>query len=88
MKAAFNELESFSYTVSHDLKSPLREIEAYVKIILEEKNKKISSNTNEIVSNVNDICGNTITMIESLLKYSKMTNLEMCRELIDISEDI
>lgn len=86
LESAFNELEAFSYTVSHDLKSPLREIEAYVKIILDEENKKISSNTKEIVSKVDDICGNTITMIESLLKYSKMTNLEICRELIDISK--
>jgi two-component system, sensor histidine kinase and response regulator len=86
LENAFNELEAFSYTVSHDLKSPIRAIEAYVKIILEEENKKLQSNTKEIVSKVNDICGNTITMIENLLKYSKVTNLEICRELIDISK--
>lgn len=86
LENAFNELEAFSYTVSHDLKSPLRAIEAYVKIIFEEENKKLPSNTKEIISKVNDICGNTITMIESLLKYSKMTNLEICREIIDISK--
>ena len=86
LENAFNELEAFSYTVSHDLKAPIRAIEAYVKMILEEKNEKLQSNTKEIVNKVNDICGNTITMIENLLKYSKMTNLEICREMIDISK--
>lgn len=86
LENAFNELEAFSYTVSHDLKSPIREIEAYVKMMLEEKNEKLESNTKEIVNKVNDICGNTITMIENLLRYSKMTNLEICKEMIDISK--
>jgi Response regulator containing a CheY-like receiver domain and an HD-GYP domain len=41
LENAFNELEAFSYTVSHDLKSPIREIEAYVKMMLQEKNEKL-----------------------------------------------
>lgn len=86
LQAAFNELEAFSYTVSHDLKSPLRAIEAYTKIILEEENEKSYSNTSEMVHNVKNICGNMIEMIENLLKYSKMTNLEICKEPVDISE--
>lgn len=86
LENAFNELEAFSYTVSHDLKSPIREIEAYVKIMLQEKNEKLQTNTKEIINKVNDICDNTITMIENLLGYSKMNNLEICKEMIDISK--
>lgn len=86
LQNAVNELEAFSYTVSHDLKSPLRAIEAYTKIIIEEENEKLNNNTKEMVHNVKNICGNMIKMIENLLKYSKMTNLEICKEPVDINE--
>lgn len=86
LQAAVNELEAFSYTVSHDLKSPLRAIEAYTKIIIEEESKKLNNNTKKMVHNVKDISSNMIKMIDNLLKYSKMTNLEICKEPVDLAE--
>lgn len=86
LQSAVNELEAFSYTVSHDLKSPLRAIEAYTKMISEEENEKLNDNTKEMVHNVKSICSNMIKMIENLLKYSKMTNLEICKGPVDINE--
>lgn len=85
LQAAVNELEAFSYTVSHDLKSPLRAIEAYTKIILDDESGKLNSNGKEIIYNVRDICNSMIRMIDNLLKYSKVTKSEISKELIDIS---
>lgn len=86
LQAAVNELEAFSYTASHDLKSPLRAIEAYTKIILDDEKGKLHSNAKEMIYNVRDICNSMISMIDNLLKYSKVTKSEISKESIDISE--
>lgn len=81
-----NELEAFSYTVSHDLKTPLRAIEAYSKIIIEERGEILDDDTNKMLDNIKNICGNMVYMIEKLLEYSRMTHLNIYKESIDISE--
>ncbi|WPC44321.1 sensor histidine kinase [Clostridium sp. JS66] len=86
LQAAVSELEAFSYTVSHDLKSPLRAIETYSKIILKEKNEILDDDTNEMINSVKNICDNMIIMIEKLLEYSQMAHLDICKEQVNISE--
>lgn len=86
LRAVVNELEAFSYTVSHDLKSPLRAIEAYSKIILEEQAAMPGNGQNEMIQNIKSICGNMLVMIEKLLEYSKMTSLDICKEPVNISK--
>lgn len=86
LQAAVNELEAFSYTASHDLKSPLRAIEAYTKIILDDEGGRMHSNGKEMIYNVRDICKSMISMIDNLLKYSKVAKSEISKESIDISK--
>lgn len=86
LQAAVDELKAFSYTVSHDLKSPLRAIKAYGNIILEEHNETLDDDTNEMLHNVDNICSNMIIMIEKLMEYSKMTHLSITKEEVNISE--
>ncbi|MCB2312597.1 response regulator [Clostridium tagluense] len=86
LQAMVNELEAFSYTVSHDLKSPLRAIEVYSRIILEEQCATLDKDENKMLSNIIDICNDMIAMISKLLEYSTTTRLEICKEPINISE--
>lgn len=86
LQAAVNELEAFSYTVSHDLKSPLRAIEAYGNIILDEYKETLDKDISEKISNIDNICSNMIIMIEKLLEYSKMAHLSINREEVNIDE--
>ncbi|AZV58267.1 response regulator [Clostridium sp. AWRP] len=86
LQAAVNELEAFSYTVSHDLKSPIRAIQTYSKIILQKHHKTLDDDTNEMVSDVENICSNMICMIEKLLEYSKMAHSDVCKESVDIGK--
>lgn len=86
LKSAVSELEAFSYTISHDLKSPLRAIEACVRMIIEDEGKMLDRNTYETINNIKSMCDSMIYMIEKLLEYSKMTHLNICREPLDISE--
>lgn len=86
LQAAINELEAFSYTVSHDLKTPLRAIETYANIILDEYYENLDNNANEMLHNVKNICGNMIIMIEKILEYCKMNNLSIHKEEVNIIE--
>jgi light-regulated signal transduction histidine kinase (bacteriophytochrome) len=86
LEAALNELEAFSYTVSHDLKSPLRAIQGYSKIILEDYREALDEDGSEMLSNIKNISADMITMIGKLLQYSTTNRLEVCKESVNIRE--
>lgn len=67
---AIKELEAFTYTVSHDLKSPLRSIDYYSKYILEDYSNELNNEVKNMVSNIRSICGNMFELIDNLLLYS------------------
>ncbi|NLL97126.1 MAG: response regulator [Clostridiaceae bacterium] len=67
---AIKELEAFTYTVSHDLKSPLRSIDYYSKYILEDYSNELDNEVKNMVSNIRSICGNMFELIDNLLLYS------------------
>lgn len=86
LQTAVNELEAFVYTVSHDLKSPLRAIEGYNRIILEDYEKDMEQNMAEILSNVRKLSSDMIAMINKLLQYSTTSKLPIHKEPVHIEE--
>lgn len=85
LQLAYNELDSFSYSVSHDLKSPLRKINGMATILLEEKE---TLNNIEATKYLSTIVMNTSRlgeMIDSLLLLSHTTKSNIKRQQIDIS---
>jgi signal transduction histidine kinase/ABC-type uncharacterized transport system substrate-binding protein len=86
LQSAVNELEAFTYTVSHDLKSPLRAVDGYIRIMREDFEPKLGEEGEEIISNISLICSDMIEMISKLLKYSTASNDELCKEEINIEE--
>ena len=77
LNAANKELETFTYSVSHDLKAPLRGIDGYSKLLLD----NYSQNLNEEASHfINTIRSSTLQMnqlIEDLLQYSRLERSQM-----------
>ena len=85
LEEANKELESFSYSVSHDLRAPLRHIHSYITILnedigatLKEENKK---HFEIVVESVNRM-GN---LIDSLLEFSHMSKSELMIKKIDMN---
>lgn len=71
------ELESFSYSVSHDLRAPLRAINGYAQMLKEDKADQLDPETNRLVAN---IMANTVRMghlIDDLLTFSRLGRKEL-----------
>jgi light-regulated signal transduction histidine kinase (bacteriophytochrome) len=85
LEAANKELESFSYSVSHDLRSPLSRIEGYSELLLNEFIDTIGENGKHYLERI--ICSVTqmSQLIEDLLKLSQVTRFEMTFSDIDLS---
>jgi signal transduction histidine kinase len=77
------ELESFSYSVSHDLRAPLRSINGFSQVLLENYNDKLDEEGKAYLSK---ICQNTQemgTLMDALLKLSRVTRGSL--EKVDIN---
>jgi light-regulated signal transduction histidine kinase (bacteriophytochrome) len=86
LQQAMQELEAFSYTVSHDLKSPLRAIDSYSKIILEDFQDDLKKDVIDMMFHIRSICSEMIEMINKLLQYSTTSRKELHLETIDCNE--
>lgn len=80
------DLESFSYSVSHDLRSPLRAITGYAKILLEDYPDKLDEEGNRMLE---ALIYNSIKMgnlIDDLLTFSRLGKKETSKEAINMNE--
>ena len=86
LKAANEELEAFAYSVSHDLRAPLRHIGGFIEL-LEKGTKTILDAQNrrylEIISRAATHMG---TLIDDLLSFSRMGRFEISKKQVDIEK--
>jgi len=66
------ELEAFSYSVSHDLRAPLRHITGFIKLFLEKKSTQLSSEEQDILNTVSISADDMGKLIDALLSFSKL----------------
>ena len=78
------ELESFSYSVSHDLRAPLRHIEGYVAMLLEDTQDKLSSEAQRYLKVISDATGEMGELIDDLLAFSRAGRAEMQETRVDL----
>jgi len=79
------ELEAFSYSISHDLRAPLRAINGFSLALLEDYNDKLDDAGRDYIAHVRAASRRMGELIEDLLQLSKVSRAELCREPFDIS---
>lgn len=84
LAAVNRELETFTYSVSHDLKAPLRGIDGYSRLLLENYSDKLDDEGQRFLKNVRNGVRSMSELIEDLLTYSRIERGESAAELVDI----
>jgi signal transduction histidine kinase len=85
LEAANKELESFAYTVSHDLRAPLRSIEAFSRAIEEEKAGTLDDAGKDYLRRVRASASHMSQLIEAILRLSRITRGELNRASVNLS---
>jgi len=85
LTAANKELEAFCYSVSHDLRSPLRSIDGFSQAILDDYNDKLDDQGRDCLHRVRAASQRMGQLIDDLLKLSRVTRGEMQCEVVDLS---
>jgi PAS domain S-box-containing protein len=91
LETAYHELESFSYSVSHDLRAPLRTIDGFSRALLEDYGERLEEEGRGCLERVRSATRRMGLLIDDLLSLSRVTRQEMRQELVDLSalaEDI
>jgi PAS domain S-box-containing protein len=85
-EAASRELEAFSYSVAHDLRSPLRAIDGFSLALLEDYGDKLDGKARSYLDRVRGSAQHMAELIDDLLTLSRVTRAEMRRRWVDLSE--
>ena len=85
LRAANKELEAFSYSVSHDLRTPLRSIDGFSQALLEDYADKLDSTAMDHLQRVRRSAQRMAALIDDMLNLSRVTRCELHRETLDLS---
>jgi light-regulated signal transduction histidine kinase (bacteriophytochrome) len=85
LSAANRELESFAYSVSHDLRAPLRSIEGFSRILMEEYGSTLDAQAANYLERVRNASQRMGQLIDDLLSLSRVTRSELKRVRTDLS---
>ena len=86
LEALNKELESFSYSVSHDLRAPLRAINGYIKILEEDFTASLDEEGKRLLTTVQRNALKMDMLISDLLNFSKLGKLPVNKRMIDMNE--
>ena len=79
------ELESFAYSVSHDLRAPLRAIDGFSRLLSERYASAIDDTGRDYLVRIRNAAGRMGELIESLLKMSRLSRVELNIAQLDLS---
>ena len=86
LEATNKELESFSYSVSHDLRAPLRSIDGFSMALLEEYKDELDTEGQDYLSRVRSASQRMGQIIDDLLSLSRISRREVQKKEVNLSE--
>jgi PAS domain S-box-containing protein len=79
------ELEAFSYSVSHDLRAPLRAIDGFSRILLRDNSTQLDDKGRGLLDRVRNAAQQMATLIDDLLNLSRISRAELNYEPVDLA---
>ena len=85
LQTANEELEAFAYSVSHDLRAPLRHIDGFIELLQKHMNDKLDDKAHHYMDVIASSARQMSILIDDLLTFSRMSRNPMTRTVVDLS---
>jgi len=86
LAAANEELDAFAYSVSHDLRAPLRAVDGFTAILAEDYNATLDDAGRHVIARVREGVERMSALIDDMLRLSRLTRSAMILSKVDLSE--
>jgi len=84
LEAANRQLESFSYSISHDLRAPLRAITGFTAMLLQDAAPKLNENEHKLFERIRGNAGRMSALIDDLLEFTRMSRSSLRRTCVPL----
>jgi signal transduction histidine kinase len=86
LNASNSELEAFSYSVSHDLRAPLRHITGFATLLGEHAAASLDAQGHRYLKTITDAAAGMATLIDDLLAFSRMGRASVSKRRVDLTQ--
>ncbi|MCX6268639.1 MAG: PAS domain S-box protein [Bacteroidetes bacterium] len=86
LETVIRELETFSYSISHDLKTPLRHINGFIDLFLDHKSTELTIEELGYLKNISDSASDMAHLIDAILSFSRLNQAELQKTVIHSSK--